>query len=201
MRELVKQQLERSNIGRRYWDAAVSRIPASRHATVLLKYCEEIRKNRAHGWGLFLWGANSQGKTYGACGVLRHAMQSGFTAYAILADVLKVSYIDGRAFDTEQSIPQRLEAVDFLLLEDVGKEYSGKGSGWAELNFENLLRKRSRDMLPTIITTNLSPPGFKERYADSAVAIVLESMIAVEVKGPDWRREASVKKASEYMGG
>ncbi len=186
------------NIGRRYWPSSLNNLPESTHKRVSLDYIKEFESNFKQGWGLWLWGQNSTGKTYTACSILKELNRLGYSTYCILADVLKVAYIDGERFDTDMSIIQRVETVDILLIEDLGKEYSGKGSGWAELNFENMIRKRSRELLPCIVTTNLTPAEFKERYKQSASAIAMESMTPIEVKGDDLRRVAAASKIKEY---
>lgn len=191
--KLSREQLERMNIGRRYWPAEIAEIPESPHRTVLERYVRKIAEMRREGQGLFLWGPNSRGKTYGAAAVLKEAVCQRYTAYAVLTNVLKSAYIDGARFDADQTIVQRVESVDFLLIEDLGKEYSGRGSGWAELCLENLLRHRSRELMPVVCTTNLDPQAFLARYKKSAMAIVFESMFAVQVDGPDYRKKIAAK--------
>ena len=146
-----------------------------------------------------MWGANSTGKSFASAMILKEAVKAGYSAYCILANELKSVYISPKQFDADNTVVDRVVNVDFLLIEDIGKEYSGKGSGWAELNLENLLRRRSRELKPVIITTNLSPTEFKVRYKSSASAIVKESMIAVEVKGKDLRTVAAKKKLRQMF--
>lgn len=191
---LTEEVLHRMNIGRRYWPANMTDMPESRSKDLFRKYVSELSLNYDQGWGFFIYGSNGVGKTHISCAMLKEIQKRGYSTYCILADVLKASYIDGARFDQSNSIVQRVEQVDFLLLEDLGKEYSGKGSGFAELCFENLLRKRSRDCLPTFITTNLTPKAFKERYKQSAASLAMECMIACEIKGVDRRREAFSQK-------
>lgn len=176
------------NIGRRYWSSDLSNIPESAHKNVLRNYCKSLEQHFMDGWGLFFWGKNSTGKTYASTGLLKFVVSRGYTAFCVVADELKLAFLQKRDEDRETTL-SRVLTVDFLLIEDLGKEYSAS-SGFAELHLENLLRHRSRELLPTIITTNLSPAEFKERYRQSTAAIALESMIAVEVKGPDWRKAA-----------
>jgi DNA replication protein DnaC len=188
--KLTQQHLERMNIGKRYWGASLSSVDeATAHGRVARKYLSQIDLMAARGVGMYLWGDNSRGKTYSACALLKAVYQSGYTTYCVMADQLRSIYIDRSMFDPEMSVVQRVEQVEVLLIEDLGKEYSGKGSGWAELCFENLLRKRTRELKPTFITTNLSPSAFKERYKESAQAICLEGMIACQVRGIDHRKK------------
>lgn len=187
---LTPQHLTRMNIGKRYWGATLQSLPSeSAHGRATQRYVEQFDEMYAKGAGLYLWGANSTGKTYTACSVLKEIQMRGYSTYCVMADKLRSIYIDKDMFDPDMSIVQRVESVDVLLIEDLGKEYTGKGSGWAELCFENLLRTRTRELKPTLITTNLSPKDFGDRYKESAQAIALESTIAIQVKGDDQRRK------------
>ena len=191
--------LTRMNIGRRYWSATMQNVPESTLKTTYRAYMKNLASNYAEGWGLFVYGNNGVGKTYTSCALLKEITKAGYSTFCILSDELKLAYIDGGRFDTDNTVTQRVERVDFLLIEDLGKEYSGKGSGFAELCFENLLRKRSRECRPTIVTTNLTPALFQERYKQSAASLAMECMIAVEAKGIDIRREMAIAKKNEVI--
>ena len=193
-KELNEEILKRMNIGRRYWSAEMTQFEESTTKQLFRQYVQQLDSNYNEGWGFFLYGANGVGKTHASCALLKEIERRGYATYCILADVLKVAYIDGSRFDQDSSVVQRVERVDFLLLEDLGKEYSGKGSGFAELCFENLLRKRTRECLPTLITTNLTPSAFQERYKQSAASLAMECMVACEMRGEDRRKVASKAK-------
>lgn len=196
-RTLNEETLHRMNIGRRFWKAEMTQVEEGTAKGVFRNYVMKLSENYDQGWGIFLYGGNGVGKTHATCALLKEIQKRGYSTYCVLADVLKVAYIDGQRFDQDNSVVQRVESVDFLLLEDLGKEYSGKGSGFAELCFENMLRKRSRECLPTIVTTNLTPQAFKERYKQSAASLAMECMIACEMKGQDRRILAGQAKTLE----
>lgn len=194
---LTEELLHRMNIGRRYWKAEMSDLPECNAKSLFRKYMLSLDEQVAQGWGLFIYGPNGVGKTHASTAMLKEISKKGYSTYCILADELKVAFIDGSRFDADNSIVERVRSVDVLLLEDLGKEYSGNGSGFAELCFENLLRKRCRDMLPTIITTNLSRQAFFERYKQSAASLAQECMIAVEMGGQDQRAMIGKNKIME----
>ncbi len=196
---LTEDILQRMNIGRRYWPSLMENVPESALKNTYRAYMQKLVSNYSEGWGLFVYGDNGVGKTYTSCALLKEITKAGYSTFCILSDELKLAYIDGSRFDTDNTVTQRVERVDFLLIEDLGKEYSGKGSGFAELCFENLLRKRSRECRPTIVTTNLTPALFKERYKQSAASLAMECMIAVEAKGVDVRRQMANAKKNEVL--
>lgn len=194
--ELTEERLQRMNIGRRYWNAQMATFPESKAKELFRHYMTSLSEQYEQGWGLFIYGPNGVGKTYATCAMLKDIEQRGYSTYCILADELKAAYIDGSRFDADNSIIQRVQSVDFLLIEDLGKEYNGNGSGFAELCFENLIRKRCREMLPTFITTNLTRAAFQERYKQSAASLAMECMIAVEIQGDDRRALIARQKTS-----
>lgn len=186
------------NIGKRYWSADVRDLPEGVVKECFRRYITELSVNASEGWGLYMYGSNGVGKTFACTSLLKEVVKAGYSAYCILADELKLAYIDGSRFDADSTIVRRVETVDFLLIEDLGKEYSGRGSGFAELCFENLLRKRSRECRPTFVTSNLSPIDFKSRYQESAASLAMECMIAVQMKGGDRRHGMAQSKKMEY---
>ena len=70
--------------------------------------------------------------------------------------------------------------VDFLMLDDLGKEHQSQ-SGFIDRFIDRVIRHRARNLLVTIITTNLNRDGFNERYGKSITEIVIESMIALRI--------------------
>lgn len=187
------------NIGERYWGAKLTDFSLDALAPrTVAKYVGEHDKHVREGWGLFIYGPNGTGKTHLACATLRALAELGYTTYCVLSSTLKVAFIDGQRFDPQQTVVQRVNDVDVLLVEDLGAEYSGKGNDWAELCFENTLRLRTRNLRPTIVTTNLDRKAFADRYKTAAASLAMESMIAVSLTGDDFRRSLAKQKAAEF---
>jgi DNA replication protein DnaC len=190
--DLSEEHLRRMNIGRRYWGATVDAMTGTPRS-IAEDYCTNMYKYMSKGTGLFIHGPNGVGKTWMACAILKYAMSCRVSSYCVLSDKLRATYIEKDMFDDGQTVINRVETVALLCLEDLGKEYSGKGSSWSEMCFENLIRLRDRELRPTIITTNLTPEEFESRYKNSAVSLVLGSMIPVHFEGPDLRIEQAAK--------
>jgi DNA replication protein DnaC len=187
-------------VGRRYWTAALSDFDGSQEPIALVKqYAKTLRKNMKEGWGLYVYGPNGSGKTHLASAVLLQAAAQSVSVYALPADLLREEYIERRPFDEHQTIVERCETVGILFLDDVGKEYAAK-SGWAELVLENLIRKRVRELRPTIITSNLSLKDFRARYQESAFSLLVGSSIPVLMTDDDRRGQQLKNKLRELKG-
>jgi len=143
---------------------------------------------RIDGSGLYLYGPNGSGKTHIASAILIVARIKGYTGYALQAQDFHEAVIKKLPFDEDQTILDRAKSVDFLLLDDVGKEYTPGGSGWKEAALENLFRHRAKELKPIILTSNLSPEEFKARYLESAVSILRSCTLTIEILGEDHRR-------------
>lgn len=85
---------------------------------------------------------------------------------------------------------EALRAVDnvqVLVLDDVGKEHSGK-SDFTQNVLHRLIRSRYDAASPTIITTNLSPDNWESMYGEATDSFIYQAFDMVKVGGPDRRR-------------
>ena len=74
-----------------------------------------------------------------------------------------------------------MDNTQVFILDDLGKEYRTQ-SGWAENQFDALLRSRFNAGLPTIVTTNVPVKDWATVYGAPMGSFVREAFIAVEVK-------------------
>lgn len=77
------------------------------------------------------------------------------------------------------------ENVRILVLDDLGKEYNTQ---FASSTFDELLRVRYDNGLPTIITTNLELSAFADKYSEAMGSFVYEAFIPVELQQKKDRR-------------
>ena len=187
-REVTEADLGRLNIGRRYYEASLDGMFAdAQHRRVIHRYCRAIHEVRREGQGLLLWGPNGRGKTFSIAVILKWAVSWGYSGYCILAQDIVPTIVESRPFEETAlgsiSIETRMQTVDFLAIDDLGKEVEGRG--FSTNVVDGLLRRRSRERLPTIVSTNLSlsEGSFLARYGQSAYDIAVESLYPFNVKG------------------
>lgn len=155
-------------------------------------YLNHIDKAYEDNQGLLIYGSNGVGKTFLSCLVAKEAYRRRYSvkrttfvqyveAYTRLwncrdleeKDVLESDFYSG------------YKAVEFLILEELGKEIDSKISAPV---LEDCLRYREDNDLVTIICTNLNLPDLKERYGNSVFSLMQGNMIPVCINNKDRRR-------------
>lgn len=193
---LTHDDLERANIPARYWQGvALSNIPvAAHHRHTVLRYFRAFDEMQEAGVGLFLWSsANGTGKTAIACIAAMHALARGLSTFYYRSEDLKEATINRTPFTGTTTVYDRARDVDFLVIDDLGKEYKG-ASGYIESVIENLLRERIQRMRVTFITSNIAPSNLKTVFSLDVAEVMKEALITVKVADPSeggklWREE------------
>lgn len=154
-------------------------------------YIKEIDENFNSNKGLFFYGSNGVGKTMLSCIILKEAYRHRYSSRRSTF----VEYIDkytkawnARNVEEREVIESDLytyyKAVEFLVLEEVGKEIDSKVSAPI---LEDLLRYREDNGLVTIICTNLNLQLMSERYGESCMSLLKGNMTPVMIESVDKR--------------
>lgn len=164
-------------------------------------YISDIDSRYAENKGLFLYGSNGVGKTFLASIV---AMESYRWRYS----TKRVSFADyvqkyTRVWDAvnieqreelESELYTEYKAVEFLILEEIGKEIDSK---IAAPVLEDLLRYREDHHLPTVICTNLDIDMVEERYGYSITSLIKGNMTPILIEGADKRSKFYVDRTTQ----
>lgn len=143
--------------------------------------------------GLCLFGSNGVGKTLIACIVAKEAYKHRYSTR-------RVTFVDymsrytlvwsARSLEEKEAAEDDLfnnyKAVEFLVLEEIGKEVDSKASAPI---LEDLLRYREDNGLVTVICTNLSPKDIENRYGTSVSSLLKGNMTPIKIEGIDKRKE------------
>jgi DNA replication protein DnaC len=178
---------------RRFWEASFDRIDPGVQP-VVRNYLKDLDTMLDNGDGLLLWGENGRGKTSIAAFVAKEVRRTGASVLMSTA----ASLLDSRLQKTEVDdglLVDRARSVDFLLIDDMGREPARK-SGFSDRFFENLLRERGANRLTTWITTNMGRDGLAERYKHSMMEVLKELVVPVKVEGDNHRNETEKKLRS-----
>lgn len=160
------------------------------------KYVKRIHDNYENNVGLFLLGSNGVGKSAIVSILLREAYRHRYTAKRTTMNMITPIGVKAKWDDEVNSeYHQYYLNVDFLAIEEVGKEQEGDKK--ANINIlEEILRHRNERGYPTFIVTNLPPSEFKERYGNSIWSLINETMVPIKIVGEDKR---ITKKSKELM--
>jgi len=115
-------------------------------------YIENIDTEFNNGLTLCLSGERGRGKTMAACSILKGALLKNYTAFytTMVEAVTKLMAPESYKFRSA------IKNIDFLVIDEVDQRFfPSKGS--MELygnHFENMLRSRTQNKMPTIICTN-----------------------------------------------
>jgi len=157
-------------------------------------YAENLVNARKHGVNLMLLGPNGTGKTLLATCILKEAIRQGYSVQMTSLGGIIEMYTDGWTNpDVRDVFNNRIKNVDFLLIDDVGKEYRAKSSDLVEVAFDNLIRYRSFRRKPFILTTNTDMQRLQSTYGRSLASLLQGKCMNVQVGGVDYRQVIQAK--------
>ena len=157
-------------------------------------YLKNLGATLKDGKGLYLYGSNGVGKTMLASIIVKEAYRFRYTSKRITF----VEYLDQYTrIWKAQSVEEResledlfyhyIKAVEFLVLEEVGKEQTK--TEMATTVLEDLLRYREEKGLCTIMCVNMSLEELITRYGNSKSieSLIRGSMKPIKIHGEDRR--------------
>jgi DNA replication protein DnaC len=176
-----------AGIGENYmrldWEADFNGDPDAKK--MVQGYVDRWRAARQNGLGLTLWSKElGTGKTFGATHVAKSLVKLGQRVQFIHFTDL-ISTVVWETLDDERHFVY----LPWLVIDEVwfnpARDSEAKKAMFGE-NFERLIRNRTNQNLPTIITSNLSPVQFKEHWPRVA-SLLSSKQMPVEFAGSDFR--------------
>ena len=153
-------------------------------------YIANIDSNYQENKGIFFYGSNGVGKSMLSSIILKVAYIHRYTCRRVTFSSYISVYTESWSMkngDRDASIDnlyQNYKNVEFLVLEEVGKEIDSK---IAKPILEDLLRYREENGLVTIICSNVRPSEIEKSYGASVMSLIKGSMIPVKIVGRDMR--------------
>lgn len=150
--------------------------------------------------GIFFNGSNGVGKTMLSCIIAKEAYRHRYTTRRCTF----IDYINtytrvwgAKSTEEKESYEDQLytyyKSVEFLILDEVGKEVDSKVSAPI---LEDLLRYREDNGLVTIICTNLNIQTILEKYGNSCVSLLKGNCVPITIDSKDLRNKTFRKKVS-----
>lgn len=178
-----------ANIPRKYWryrpDDWYGDPRAFRKAQ---EYLEHWPGFKDHGIGLeFYSEGQGTGKTFLATWIARELVKLGETVYYDRFLSLVGLYNN----PNRDRIERRVRYATALILDEVGYGSTDAQNAFFAGQFEDLMRSRIDNALPTIITTNMMP-DMLDKYYPRTYSLLAGSQIRYEVDSEDVRRKGDI---------
>lgn len=159
----------------------------------VMKYLKNCKKARAEGIGLYLYGVYGVGKTH-LMNCLIKALHEQRYRVRIITLATLVTKFTSAWYDAEErnSFLGMIQGVDFLAIDDLGKEYKDKQELGLRV-FDNIVRYRLQANLPMIFTANLPPKEIKDYYSEALASMLSEMCAMVKVEGKDHRKDIGAR--------
>lgn len=156
-------------------------------------YIQHLEDKFNNNEGLFLYGSNGVGKSFIASLIVKEAYWCRYTSKRCTFVDYMSAYTDLWGIKNESDKEEatglfyrNYKAVEFLVLEEIGKEVESK---LAPTVLEDLLRYREERGLVTIICSNITPKDIIERYGASVGSLIKGNFTPITLVGRDKRIE------------
>lgn len=199
---LYEKSLLKSGILEEFWPLSLDDYAGNTAPLESVKtYIRQLSTAREQGIGLFLYGTNGTGKTMLAVCVLKAALAKGFSAQMTsLGGVIQMLTDGWHEPEKRRAFEARVRDVDFLLIDDIGKEYRA-GSGFTEMAFDNLIRYRTFRNKPILLTTNADSESVASVYGKSLMSLLQGKFLPVQFIDTDYRRTKLASTVKERLMG
>ena len=172
-----------ASIPKRFEESNYSILPKE------IRQCvESVKETRR---GLYLWGPVGSGKTYAAYAIRKKfdelMINSTFYTAPEMFDLIRDDYQHKDSFFLDRVLANR----GVLIIDDLGAE---KSSEFVSEAVYKIVNKRYEEILPTIITSNLSLGELSERVGDRISSRLAEMCEVIKLEGSDRRLTNKTKK-------
>jgi DNA replication protein DnaC len=182
-----------SNIPIQYWDLKMEKNFKGdpRLFTKYNSYIDDLKNAYINGTSICLAGPHGVGKTFVLTSILKMACLKGFTClYSDLSNIISV--LTQASTEEKFLAKKELFLVDFLGVDEVDPRFFTSSENTNELfakNFENIIRTRIQNNLPTIICTN--SPNMLESFTGllkESLSSLFSKIDFFPIFGQDYRK-------------
>jgi DNA replication protein DnaC len=179
--EDIPRHLKKIGVGKRYIDSTLDNFVGGEQ---IIKYCRKWVENPC---SLYLHGNYGCGKTHIATALCREIIKKKempkvrfVNASDLFLEIRSTFRPEG---DSELSVVDKFCSRDFLFIDDLGAD---KTSDWSRATMYLIIDRRDREMLPTIITSNMNPKQLAENI-DGRISSRLANGRIINIQMPDYR--------------
>lgn len=199
IQRLLQRSYFAANIPREYHDICLEHFFGEDRANVIpmvQEYQERFDDNYHYGLGLTFAGPYGTGKSFLMASILKDIVKQGRTAYFITFDEFVQHF--GATWNDEKSkrlMQDTLKKVEVLGLDEL-KTDERNTNGFLSDALQAIIRHRTSNLLPTLITTNLTPDKQEQHFTKSYSLLSAKNSFVL-MSGKDVRPR--VKSISEEL--
>jgi DNA replication protein DnaC len=190
LQKLLQKHYFNANIGREYHDICLSHFLGVDSEHVLPKaheYIDQYEENFHYGIGVTATGPVGTGKTFLISSILKELVKNGRSVYFISFEEL----IDvwGSSWHNEASkkrLQDKLKSVEVLGIDEVRSD-ARNHSGFLSLGFDSVIRHRTSNLLPTLVTTNMSAEEEQDEFF-KVYSLLSARNVRITTTGEDLRK-------------
>lgn len=211
---MLYTHLHNANIPREYYDLTMNdfkvpdedgdvnalnqKVEKAKVKPIVQRAIDNIDTMFREGRGLFLYGTNGTGKTMLSIEILKAALRSKYSIHYEMFPIVNETFLKKgyKADEAKERLDNIFANIDFLVLDEVGKELDGSPALISSKLLEiHVLRKRVDKV--TILISNKSEDEISDIYGPSIKSMLRLKHKFVQVSGYDFRGD---KKTSKLEG-
>ena len=175
-------ELTIAGIPQDYWDLTLKKMEiADVYKAVARKYLVHLKNAITQGLGLVFTGSNGIGKTSIMCYVgCRAVVRNYQVRYFTMSQFITATQKDNQQFIDYVSEGQ------LLLIDELDKKYSKKGSDYVVKTFDEYLRGWFSEGKSVILCTNWSVSDLRQNFGESLLSLLKRRCDFVEMAGEDF---------------
>lgn len=150
-----------------------------------MEFAANFKTHRRNGTFMVFSGKPGTGKSHLAISIAQEIMAGHTALYTSAIDAVRMIRDTWRrdSNKTERQVLDELASIDLLILDEVGVQY---GTEAEQVSLFDIIDKRYRDLMPTILLTNLNAKGMKEFLGDRSYDRLRENGLWVIL---DWESQ------------
>ena len=202
--KLLQKHYFAANIGRAYHTLCFDHFVTEEALTIrseISDYLGDWKSNRYFGHGITFNGRIGTGKTFAMSLILKELVKQGYRVHFITFDDMVNAFSNAWNSEEAKYLNNKLRSVDILGIDEL-KTDSRNNSGFLSTLAESVIRHRAVNLLPTLITTNLTPEEEATTFT-KAYSLLSALNKRIQTEGADVRgsivreREHSMKRKNE----